>query len=388
MKKILLASSALAVAFAASAHADTPKITVGGFTDWQVGVMSDDQDANQRSHAFYNDTEINFNIDGKADNGLGYGAVIVLEADVTNDADAQGTNAAQTYIYLDGSWGRVEMGSTIGASGNMKVDAATIARATGGVDGDWYRYANNAVLTAGGAGAATYLVTPDLPLAYGIQAGGFGAENQENTNKISYYTPVWNGFQAGVSYAPNDADRGQVIARADNRVGTANDGLTFSRAENIFYGGLSYEGAWEQVGIALAGTFERGDAETAGAADLFAWNVGANLTYMGFSFAGSYGDWDDSLSNGVNNDESHYWTLGAAYEFGPYGVSVTYLDSTMERGAANTENEFNILSVGADYQLAPGLTPYAEINFYDADANGTAADNDGHVFILGTQLNF
>ena len=67
MKKILLASSALALACTGSAHADTPKITVGGTIDWQVGIMSDDADANQRSHAFYNDTEIDFNIDGKAD---------------------------------------------------------------------------------------------------------------------------------------------------------------------------------------------------------------------------------------------------------------------------------------------------------------------------------
>lgn len=389
MKKLLLGSSMLAVvAFAASAQADTPKITVGGVIDWQVGIMSDDQDANQRAHAFRNDTEINFNVDGKTDAGLGYGAVIVLEADVTNDVDAQGTNAAETYIYLDGSWGRVQLGSAVGASGALKVDAASIARATGGIDGDWYYFANNAVTTAGGVGAATFLTSPDLPLAYGIQAGGFGNEAQENTNKVTYFTPRWSGFQAGISYAPNDADSGQTINRADNRTGVTNDGLTFSRAENIVSGGVNYQGAWDQVGIEAAATMERGSAETAGAADLFAWNVGAKLSYMGFSVAGSYGDWDDSLSNGVNNDESYYWTLGGAYEFGPYGVSATYLKSQMERGAVGVENEFDNLSIGADYKLAPGLTPYAEISFYDADANGTAADNNGHVFLLGTMLNF
>lgn len=380
MKKLLLGTSMLAaVAFASAAQADTPKITVGGFIDWQVGVMSDDLDANQRSQAFFNDTEINFNIDGKADNGLGYGAVIVLEADVTDDFDSQGTNAALTYIYLDGSWGRFELGSNVGASGAMEVDAATIARATGGVDGDWYRYAN--VGTTGGT--QNYIITPDLPLAYGAHAGGFGLENQENTNKITYYSPNWNGFQLGLSYAPNDVDRGQVINRADNRAVV--NGL--SRAENIFYGGLSYETSYENVGIALAATAERGDAESAAYEDLMAYNVGAKLTYMGFSFAGSYGDWGDSLTLDASNLDNDYWTLGASYEFGPYGVSVTYLDSTYEVAGA-TDNDFDILSVGADYQLAPGLTPYAEISFYDQESALAANDNDGHVFLLGTQLNF
>jgi predicted porin len=383
MKKLLLGSSMLAaVAFAASAQADTPKITVGGVIDWQVGVMSDDGDANQRNHAFKNDTEINFNVDGKADNGLGYGAVIVLEADVTNDADTQGTNAAETYVYLDGSWGRVQLGSTTGASGALEVDAASIARATGGIDGAWTYYANN-------LGTTNYIATPDLPLAYGIHNGGYGNEAQENTNKVTYYTPRFSGFQLGVSYAPDDVNSGQgsIVGgpnRADNRAVT--NGL--SRAENIWSGGVNYEGTFDQVGVAAAVTAEHGSAETAGYNDLFGWNAGAKLSYMGFSAAGSYGKWDDSLTLKTSNlDGSDYWTLGGAYEMGPYGVSVTYLNSSLDTTAA-ADNDFENLSIGADYKLAPGLTPYAEVSFYEADTNGTTNDNDGHVFLLGTMLNF
>ena len=388
MKKILLASSALAVAFAASAHADTPKITVGGFTDWQVGIMSDDADANQRSHAFFNDTEIDFNIDGKADNGLGYGAVITVEADVTNDGDGQGTNAARTFIYLDGSWGRVELGSNEGAATTMRVDASTIARATGGINGQWFRYANN-------PGANNYLAAPGLLLENGAHfLGGsqYVNENQDNTNKVSYYTPTWNGFQLGLSYAPNDSDRGQVIARANGPTLAAggralSNGL--SRVENIFSGALTYEGSWDQVGIKLSASAENGDAERTGYEDLMAWNAGGTLSYMGFSFGASYGDWGDSLTlNTSNLDDTDYFTVGGAYEFGPYGISVTYLDSTYDIAATTIDNEFDLLSIGADYQLAPGLTPYAEITFYDADTATAANDNDGHVFILGTQLNF
>ena len=83
------------------------------------------------------------------------------------------------------------------------------------------------------------------------------------------------------------------------------------------------------------------------------------------------------------SSDADYWTLGAAYESGPFGLSVTYLDS--ERA----DNELQNLVIGADYALAPGLTPYAEVSFFDADVSGTTVgDNEGSVFLLGTTLNF
>lgn len=375
MKKVLLGTTTLfgAVALLSNAAlADSPKVTVGGVADFQLGVVNQDGDANQRSHAFRNDTEISFKVDGKSDAGLGYGAEIVLEADTTNDADSQGTNAAKTYLYLDGAWGRTEMGSNVGASGTLEVDAATIARATGGIDGDFYYFVND-------LGGADYVATPDLPLAYGIATGNYGAENQENISKVTYYTPRFYGFQAGLSYAPNDRDRGQSIDLSDNNA---------ARAENVFLGGVNYEGKWDQIGFAAAGTFERGNAELNTYEDLWAWNAGAKVTFAGFSVAGSYGDWGDSLRLKTSNaDDTDYWTVGGAYEYGPFGVSVTYLSSDYSV-TSSTENEFDNLVVGADYKLAPGLTPYAEVSFFDANAVGAVNDNDGTVFLLGTQLNF
>ena len=136
MKKVLLGTSALIAAaamFAGAASAQTPKVTIGGFADFQAGFTSDDLDQNQRGHGFRNDTEISVRVDGKSDAGLGYGAVIDLEADVTDDSDNQGDNASRTYVYLDGLWGRFELGSNQGAGETMRVDASSIAAATGGV---------------------------------------------------------------------------------------------------------------------------------------------------------------------------------------------------------------------------------------------------------------
>lgn len=418
MKRILLGTTTLVGAAAlfagAAVAAETPKVTIGGFADFQLGVIDQDLDTGLRDHSFRSDTEISFRIDGKLDNGLGYGGGIDLEADVDGDSDStnfvggadsdnQGFNASRTFVYLEGSnWGRAQMGSDLGVTNTMKVDASSIARATGGIDGDFKYY-----LTATGAAhAEQYIATPDLLMDYGIlggvaAAGGifqqFGDESTENNNKITYYTPRFSGFQLGVSYiVDSTASRGQLVSLSELN--------NSANAENIWQGAISWEGKFDQVGIALAATGEVGDAEacatTAGACtagttifeDLAAWNVGGKVTFSGFSFAASYGDWGDSLrlKSLTSNDDADYWTLGAAYEMGPFAASVTYLDSNYEAGATAGSDDFQNLSIGVDYKLAPGFTPYAEVSFVEADAAGTlaAGNNDATVFIAGTLLNF
>jgi outer membrane protein OmpU len=368
MKKILLGTSGLVAAvalYAGAAAAETPKVTVGGFVDFQAGIANDDLDAGQRAHGFRNDSEITFRADGKSDAGLNYGAEADLEADVTADADGQGLNASRTFVFLDGAFGRFELGSNTGASQALKVDATNVAAATGGINGAWSYFAN---IPTGG-----FITTPKLPLAHGSTAA-IGSEVTDNNNKITYYSPRLSGVQLGISYAPDSADRGQTVSRADTNAGQSGDNFDVA---------LSYADQFGDVSVAAAATSEFGSAETATTEDLTAWNVGGSVGYAGFSVAGSYGDWSDSLT--ANGTDASYWTAGLAYNVGAFGTSVTYLNSTIDTG---TDSDFNNIVVGADYKLAPGLTPYAEVSVYDFDQAGAAADNNGTVVILGTQLAF
>ncbi len=377
MKKILLGTTGLvAVALlATAASAETPKVTLGGFSDFQSGWTNDDRDAGVRSNGFRNDNEITVKVDGKTDGGLGYGAQIDLEADTTNDADNQGVNASRTFTYLDGNWGRVELGGNKSVASTMRVDASTLAAATGGINGAW-TYFVNAVPTTGQG----FITTSKLVAEHG-STRSFGDETTYNASKVSYYTPKFSGFQAGVSYTPQLADRGQTIARSDT------NGLA-----DVIDLGLGYEGTMGGVKLAASGTYEMADGQGAvtglvGTDDVNAWNLGALVGFQGFSLAGSYGSWDDSGTAGVQAD---YWTAGLGYSAGPIGVSATYLASTTESTGVS-DNEFENIVLGAEYKLAAGLTPYAEVSFYDFDNNGKAAttyDNQGTTFILGTQVAF
>jgi hypothetical protein len=362
MKKLLMTTAAIALV-AGAAQAQDPKVMVGGVIDFQAGLVNEDNDAGKRDHGFRNDTEIFFTVEGRADNGLGYGAVINLEADVSADANNEGVNASQTFVYLDGNFGRFELGSTEGSAEALAVEADSIARATGGINGDWVFF------TAPTGGA--FITRAALPAEHG-SLFAYGDETNFNATKASYYSPRFSGLQVGVSFTPDLEERGQTVNRAENG---------FS---DVIEAGVNYEGQFDNVGVNAAVTGLTGSSDITGVEDLEAWNAGVALSISGFSLAGSYGDWGDSgNASGVDSD---YYTLGAAYDFGPFGASITWLDSTVESGAG--DNDFSNLSIGADYALAPGLTPYAEVSFFEAESATAALENDGNIFIIGTELAF
>lgn len=391
MKNILLATTGLfgAAMLATAAGAATPKVTLGGFTDFQVGITDDDRDQNLRETGFRNDSEISIRVDGKTDGGLGYGAVIDLEADVTNDADNEGTNASRTFTYLSGNWGKVELGSNGGAETTTRVDASTLAVATGGINGSWTYFTNTGAAAAanglGTTGNGGFITTARGFVEHGSTTS-LADETFVNSNKITYYTPRYSGFQLGVSYTPDIDDRGQTLGKTET-------GTSFGQ---VWSGGINYDGKLTKdvrFAASLTGEVGEGDGNAVAANvvnDIETYQIGALVGYKGFSVAGSWADWSDSLgAAGTAGDDASYWTLGAGYETGPFGLSVTYLSSEVERGAA--QNEFDNVVIGADYKLAPGLTPYAEVSFFEFDEQGTGAtvyDNEGTAFILGTQVAF
>lgn len=280
---------------------------------------------------------------------------------MTSDARSEGVNADKTFLWIEPSYGRFELGNNSGAEQTMAVNAASIARATGGIDGDDEFYINSTGILS----ASRFLIHPDLPTA---DVGGIA----EDATKLTFYSPQFHGLQLGVSFAPDEGDGGQRVVRSDVSGDYA----------NVFSGGLAYARQWQQVSLSAALVAEWGESESPATHDLGAWQLGASASYLGFSLAGSYGDWDDSgtaIGAGLDTD---FWTVGGAYAWNDAGVSLTWLES--ERGG----NRFNNAVLGADYTLAPGLVPYAEVSFFEADEGAALTDNEGTVILLGTYLNF
>jgi hypothetical protein len=152
--------------------------------------------------------------------------------------------------------------------------------------------------------------------------------------------------------------------------------------EHVVSAALAYEHEFDGLGVAAALVGESGENEDAFSKDLAAWHLGGSLSYEGFSLAGSYGDWGDSGMAVGTDSNSGFWTLGGAYAWGEAGASINYLSSDLG------DNAYHALTAGADYVVAPGLVPYAEVTFFDANDTGTTLDNNGTVLLLGTYLYF
>ncbi len=364
MKKILLATTALiaASAFSAPAQAEL-EVTVGGFVAFQAAMFDNDDALADNDRDFQSESEIVVNAHATADSGLEYGASVQLD---TSTSDT--TNAGETTVYLAGSFGRVELGDQHGAS-ELVVFAPTVG--IGQINGSYDDY------------------IPATARATALNDRGdhtFTALDTGTSTKITYYTPKFSGFQAGVSYAP-ETDTGENVVFVDDS--TVNDNVEI---------GLGYDGEFNNVMVKVGGTYVMGSA-TAGNEDLSAWTLGAQVGYNGFRFGGGYTDNGDSNSAaGASDDDITSWNVGATYENGPWGVGVSYLDVDFDDnnsagslgavGSAGTGGDYTAWVLGGTYTVAPGLSVGADLAFFDRNANGTVNDQDGYVLVTDVTAAF
>ena len=177
-----------------------------------------------------------------------------------------------------------------------------------------------------------------------------------------------------MSYAPDSGNRGTTAGFT-----TTND---VGQATNVVDLGLNYTGQFDQIGVAASATGSFGEAENATTHDLRAYAGGINATFKGFTAGGSYGYTGDSLQLKSASGDGRFWDAGLGYETGPFGVSVSYIDTKLN------DNKFTNTVVGADYKLAPGLVPYVEVNFFDLNPAAAGPSNSGTAVLAGTQLTF
>lgn len=362
MKKVLLATTALiaATAFAAPAKAEL-EVTVGGYTAFQA-AMYDNDTANNADHDFQSEAQIAVHADATADNGLQYGAKVLMDASTSDSS-----NADEVGIYLAGSWGRVEMGDDDGAS-ELNVTAPTVG--IGQINGSYDDFVPS--------GARAHMLNDHRG------DHNFTALDTDDDTKVTYYTPKFSGFQAGVSYAPQH-NGGETVAFTD------------TSPKDAFEFGLGYDGEFNGVMVKLGGNYNLGNAST-GSEDLSAWSLGGQVGYQGFRFGGGYTHDGDSLATaGTADDDITSWNVGATYENGPWGVGISYLDvdfdtngvaSTVGGGATGTGGDYTAWAMGGTYTVAPGLTVGADLAFFDRNATGTANDNDGYVLMTDVTAAF
>lgn len=372
MKKILLGTSALVLfAGAAAAQQVTTKapftVTLGGSVRSDFTIMSDDA-ADAQSREARLDYRLHLKAEAKAENGLTYGfnARLRNNQNSANQTNQDVVGADRKFIYLSGSWGKIELGDADSVPTNFELQAPFVF--------------STADVTFGSR--------------YGVYSYYFGNEGTFDT-KFNYYTPVFSGFQAGISWTPELGSHGRDNARSKYITGSGN------AYRDLIALGAGYTGKFGDVGLKVSGAYEFGSKKDTSALvksnldDFRVWNIGAQVSYAGFTFGGHYFDNQGQGTTGflAKGDDQTGWQVGLKYETGPWGVGIHY--SVVDTDYANVrtrDTSDSVISLGAGYTLAPGLNLQADVAKLNIEsATGLKAGktkNDGTQFTFRTRVDF
>ena len=376
MKKVFLTTAALAALAAVPARADEPalQLGLGGYISGYAMYTDQDETAatdNMRQFDFRKDTEVHLNGEVALDNGITAGAHLELLMD---RADA--TTTEESYMYLSSSWGRVNFGEEDGAAYLLQVAAPSADDKVDGIRPDVGTF-NVANLGGTVGGSAT--------LDYAQDDSGYA-------NKLTYITPVFNGFQAALSFTPT-ADGAFGDGPLGSTAGSAQDDDA-DEFENGWELAARYEGSFEALDIAIGAGYGKASLENETASvifddDLQTWNAGLNLGWGAFGLGVAY----LTTNNGLNdNGDRDTFVAGIDYTTGPYKLGASYLNQETEDGAlvGVEDEEVDRWTAGAIYEWGPGMTFRGSVQFQDAEnvAGAATGDRDGTQVAIGTQLNF
>lgn len=351
MKKVLLAGTALvgAALVASPAQAEL-KLGLGGhFKGYAVYVDEDAELADQRDFEFRKNTEIHFTGETTLDNGLTVG--VHVEQEIEND-----NNNNESYAYFSGGWGRVNFGNEDGAAYLLQIAAPS---ADSNVDG----------LRTNIRGFQT-----DAELDYDLAHFGNGPTDATNTNptdRITYLTPKFNGFQAGVSYAPDASGLETGLAAMGN--------AGFEDAWEI---AARWDGQFEGVGISVGAGYTTVD-QVGGGVEPEGWNVGFNVAWNAFSFGAVYLD-EEEGDLATADLETKTWVVGAAWDNGPWHVGGSFL--SREDDNAGTDLDSYKATVGGGYTFGPGMTFRGALAWGEAPLAGN--EEEFTQFTVGTDISF
>lgn len=432
MKKVLLASTALIAFGSVAAHAASPiTISVHGFVEEWV------DDANNKNSATYaaNNTGLNdigftnhpanvaqrgeaalvFSGSSKFDNGITAGVTVVTNATqnvpetTAPYANAGGyagsgyapgnANVEQSYLYISGNFGKLSLGE----QADTVVSAVTKAPEVGFGAG-----ALGTTLEMVQPFAHSYFETFTNPVVY-----------DDFSEKINYWTPNFQGFQAGITYVPNaglSATGSAIQPGAKKFISVYDPSFVAGGDYNspMWTGALTYKNKLGDVDVKGNLGYSHMDL-----ADLSLYSAGLNLGMHGWTLGGSFLDRNvgsgcanggaplgvysgvgticgAQLKNAMHAGTS--WDAGVKYATGPYAVSLTYIHDTTSgynlfTGDYTGNSSTKSYALSGAYTMGPGVTWKNTLGYTEYDNGGSAADktmgeNKGVVLISGINVAF
>lgn len=394
------------------------QIRLGGYFDFSAAMIYDDWDrarsrnssaangggpqAQRRSrYDFRNDAELYVFVEGRAANGMTYGATFEFQMDNVG-GNGTGTNGSGTVVDMDELWGYISF-PNLGTLRFGQEDSATsllqVRAPSAGLvasDGDWYDF----ITINNGLYSSAYLLS--------------GINDGSDATKVIYLSPQFAGFDFGLSYAANSAEG----ERQDNPTNVASQQRDRTILENELSAAIRYRGTFGPVGVNAgfgAQTARPASLSSTGTAlgnlrqqTVTAYTAGLTVSAYGFAFGGEY-TWGAYNGSSVGRaalnpglDDSQHYIIGLTYTVGPLLVGANFgqawqsngscrVNGTTCTGVAGTirdldDRKHTAWGIGAVYTLAPGLGIYAIYQNINDENVPTSAPSDARYGGNGTTL--
>jgi predicted porin len=365
-------------------------VWASGSVSYYAGTMRDNPTDGSGRLMLRSEIEINADAEGSTESGLDYGFHLSRIRESEGEFYENGS-----YIFLSGNLGRIQLGPADGAAATLWVGPPVVGM--GQVDGKAYLF--------------------DVPVA------GLSARDSDNAPKITYLTPVFQGFQAGISYAPRDLSVANAELDDDTLEELAADGFNertwFYRDSMAFRDVVEvstrYQGAIGPFSVAASAAYVSAQAldtemsswgdsglepfASARRSDLHAWGAGGRLSLKGFLVGGtlfsdgsggsvlgmtsevSLSDEEAFSSSQLGHPRSSGWSAGATYQSDIWAVGASF--ARCEFGSSNTK----VMPIGAEALLAEGLRVQADLTRWSSD-QGFDGKATGALAVIGVRLDF
>jgi outer membrane protein OmpU len=387
----LLATSALVAAGlwgttdAAFAQAKVAPISVvvGGYMEQTFGYARNKNNVNYGTNggglgaptnkpnrfSQQSDAEIFFGGRTTLANGITIGFDVQLEANTSTD------QIDESYLFIDGAFGRLVIGSENAADYIMNYSIPGVGRSFGALE----------------SAALSYIVRPtNVTILDTVQSGkasggggnAFPATGNDQ-QRVTYFTPRFFGFQGGLSYTPNVnlEDTNGFADKLDNRANAWHGAVNFTNT----FGGFRLNA---MAGMSYYPKISGAASTTVGGQSIKDISAGLQVGFGGFLVGGGY----RNLDNKNAAEDGYAWGLGATWTGGPFAIGANYLTSKVEGASAGVaaDDKFRQIMLSAAYTMGPGVDLIGSVfHIKYTDEGGANADkNSGVGVVTGIRLTF
>lgn len=300
---------------------------------------------------------------------------------------------------------KIRLGLQQSTATNLAVNSSTPMKNDQGVNGNWFRFVS--LPTVSSSGYNPIFILQSKPLT----SQGFASSQFLSNGNYAQPSPYWSyanaginfttnrysGFKLGFSYQPTTNNFANPTV--DKR------GNSFTNQQQMFMKditsvAINYLNEWNGISLntSISGEFasiEKTTSATFTRNNLQQYSAGANISYIGFTLAGSYSNSGKSLfiqgdSNQSNIANSYTADVGISYAISSYQFGVSHIQTNFMNNKMNT----TVFSLSEDLSNSGRikLTTLYELGYYDfasaryQNSGTTTAINPLHGMFLSIGL--